>query len=126
MSTQNAKVDRQPSTADEIVQPITSSNAISDPSDDLDADDQRWIETVMASLSGRSRAAQEALAKALINGDRTVISAGHVSGLELDRGESKGGRHDAIDSEPTPHVNGTTSPRAHPVSGTMPFPAICG
>lgn len=37
--------------------------------DALDDDDQRWIETVVASLQGRSRAAQEALAKALVNGE---------------------------------------------------------
>lgn len=104
MSTsETTKVDRQPSAADDIVESITSCNATSDPGDDLDADDQWWIETVIASLEGRSQAARKALAKALINGDKTVTSASHVSGLELDKSESEGN---------------TSLPRTPPVSGT--------
>ena len=73
MSTsETTKVDRQPSTADEIVQPIIPDNATGDLAHDLNADDQRWIETVMASLQGRSRAAREVLAAVLIDGAEPV------------------------------------------------------
>lgn len=57
----------------EIVTSITT-NAAGDEHHDHDDDDQRWIETVLASLPTRSREAQQALAKALSDGDMNVTA----------------------------------------------------
>ncbi|MEL7691906.1 hypothetical protein, partial [Citromicrobium bathyomarinum] len=58
-----------PENVDPIVTTIVPENAVGDTSDDQDDDDQRWIETVLASLPRRSREARMALAQALLDGD---------------------------------------------------------
>ncbi len=81
---------------------------------DLQADEhQRWIETVLADLEHRPRAARDALTKALLDGGDTVTSVGHVSGLELNTRKSAENEHSTCDQSADPsalHVSGTTFP----------------
>ena len=53
--------------ADRIVPTSTTADAAGDHDDAPDDDDQRWSETVHASLDGRSREARQALADELID-----------------------------------------------------------
>ncbi|MFM5952797.1 MAG: hypothetical protein ACKOPE_00625 [Novosphingobium sp.] len=55
--------------ADQIDPTSITADAARGESDAQADDDERWIETVLTSLSGRSRTAREALAKALLDGD---------------------------------------------------------
>src|SRR6478735_6871386 len=96
--------------ADEIATTIIPGNAPGDHADDLDVDDQRWIEIVTASLEGRSCAARQALAKALRDDEDAVTGVGPVSGLEPDRRETEGGGLLPTGLLPTHPVSGTTSP----------------
>ena len=74
--------------------------------DALRDDDRHWIEAVVADHAQRSVAARRALVMALLDDHERVMSAGHVSGLELDRGETQAK---------------TVLPRTPPVSGTTQF-----
>ncbi|KEO89557.1 hypothetical protein EH31_13010 [Erythrobacter longus] len=54
--------------ANTIVNTSITNDATGVPMNALQDDDQRWLETVLASLKGRSREAQQALIKALEDG----------------------------------------------------------
>jgi hypothetical protein len=105
--------------ADAIVTITMTETAAGDETDGQDDDDQRWAEAVIASLPSRSRGARKALAEALLDGETTVTSVGHVSGLE--QNPRKSARNPASKSirqpeNSTPHVSGTTSSKTAELS----------
>lgn len=106
MTDQTANFD-----ADHIVPTSINADARVDETHAQDDDDQRWVETVLDSLSTRSRAAREALTKALLDGRDVVTSVSHVSGLELStRKTAKKGlsKCDKTANHSALHVSGTT------------------
>ena len=70
-----------------IVSTSITKDATGAPASALGDDDQRWLETVLSSLKGRSREAQQALIKALQDGHTN--GAGPLLGLELSSTENK-------------------------------------
>lgn len=101
--------------ADQIVPTSINADARVDETPAQKDNDQRWVETVLDSLSTRSCAAREALKKALLDGQDAVTSVSHVSGLELKTRESAKNPSFKLDT----NTNRAGNPLTHHVSGTI-------
>ena len=110
---------------DEIVDPSMGKRSGAGGNAGLHDDDAQFLKTVLSSLETRSPGVKEALKQALENGEQsTVMSVGHISGLEKHDTESSPSKPTKQPTTPTHPVSGTTTSKTRRFRGSSPRPRL--